>query len=363
MNINYDLIESIDDYCISILMLQVYYYFTGFNPILQSLDDITSEIDTLNMQNSSLNDTIKIRNYYSEIINTFIDIEYLSPNATSFILDYYSVRIIDKFGLIYDLKKWYEINYHILLFIYENLNIIHNEKNTFIDDNDSTNFAIITTLYNFLNTTDLTAMNIYNSLSDNRKKVESNESFESEEERENLEEYLYSCESYKYLSLFLIKYCNELAKKLCKNKLTFSDNGILFDYNEITNNLDENDSIELLDTFQNLQINISSNNEIQNVLKKLLSFDKFDDYHVVIQNFENELKILENTDKLNTQSNYHQDSKNQNNKVIGAGITFKNKINKKRNKTKKSKNIEKKINKKGTKKRKNGKRKKFTKKI
>ena len=118
MNINYDLIESIDDYCISILMLQVYYYFTGFNPILQSLDDITSEIGILNMQNSSLNDAIKIRNYYSEIINTFIDIEYLSPNATSFILDYYSVRIIDKFGLIYDLKKWYEINYHILLFSY-----------------------------------------------------------------------------------------------------------------------------------------------------------------------------------------------------------------------------------------------------
>jgi hypothetical protein len=295
---------------------------------LQSLNDITSEIDALNMQNSSLNDTIKIRNYYSEIINTFIDIEYLSPNATTFILDYYSVRIIDKFGLIYDLKKWCEINYYILLFIYENLNIIHNEKNSFIDDNDSTNFAIITTLYNFLNTTDLTEMNIYNSLSDNRKKVESNESFESEEERKKIEKCIDSCESYKYLSLFLIKYCNELTKKICNNKLTYSDNGLLFDYNEITNNLDENDSIELLDIFQNLQINISSTNEIQNVLKKLLSFDKFDDYDVVIQNFENELKILENTDKLNTQPNYNQDSKNKDNKVIGAGVTFKNRINK-----------------------------------
>jgi hypothetical protein len=51
-----------------------------------------------------------------------------------------------------NLKKWCEINYYILLFIYENLNIIHDEKNSFIDDNDSTNFAIITTLYNFLNT-------------------------------------------------------------------------------------------------------------------------------------------------------------------------------------------------------------------
>ena len=351
ININFDVMESIDNYCISILMMQVYYFLTGFNPVLETIDEITKEIDSLNIETSSLNDTIKIRNYYSEIINTFIDIEYLSPNATTFILDYYSVQIIDKIGFVYDLKKWCEINYYLLLYIYENLNLIHTGKNKFIDDNDSTNFAIITTIYNFLNTTDLIEMNIYDGLSDNKKKVESNVSLETEEERKNMEKSIKCVESYKYLSLFLIKYCNELANKISNNKLTYSNNGILFDYNIIINTLNDNESTELLNTFQNLQVNISNTSEIQSVLKNLLSLDKFDEYSIVIENFKNDVKLLENTD-LNNKYSIEEA-----NKVIGAGITLKNKKNKRRNKTRNSK---KSTHKKKTKKRINSKQRKFT---
>jgi hypothetical protein len=367
MNLNYNKIESFDDICISLLMLQVYYFMTGFNPIIQSIDEIINNISSLNIENSSLQDTIQIRNYYSEIINIFIDIEYLSPNATTFILDYYSVSIINKFGLIYDLKKWCEINYHLLLFIYENLNIIQFEKNIYIDDNDSINFAIITTIYNFLNTTNFIDLNIYNELSDNKKKLEIKDSFSSEEEKKNIENCINTVDSFKYLSIFLIKYCNILMKKICNNKLTYSDNGLLFDFNIIINTLNDYDNLDLLNTFQNLQINLSNTNEIQSVLKNLLSLDKFDEYSVVIENFQKEVKILENSENSeNTENLKLQINSNLENKVIGAGITLKNKKNKIRNKTRnkiinKTKNS-KNRNKKNTQKKINSKKRKYTKK-
>jgi hypothetical protein len=271
-NLNYNSIDSLDKYCISILMLQTYYSFQSFQPKMSSLHDITNEIDSLNEDTSKLTDAINIRNYYSQIINNFIDIEYLQPDASDYIMNLYNVEIVVGDNLVYDMDKWCNTNYYVLTFLYENLNLINAGQSKFINNIHSNNFSIITKLYDMLQNVDLKIMDSYYELSKIQKDIDSAD-FITPEEKTMFKEQIETVDKYEYLSLFFIKYCNELALSFSGNRLKYSsDNGILYNYSTITDKLGEEGLTDLIDKFNSIKINIGLNEPI---LQKLAEINQF----------------------------------------------------------------------------------------
>jgi hypothetical protein len=295
LNFNYNSIDSIDKYCISILMLQTYYSFQSFQPKMSSLHDITNEIDSLNEDTSKLSDAINIRNYYSQIINNFIDIEYLQPDATDYIMNLYNVDVTVGDNLIYDIDKWCNINYYVLTFIYENLNLINSGPSKFIDDINSNNFSIITKLYDMLQNVDLKTMDSYYELSRLKNDIDGAD-FISEEEKTMFKDQIETVEKYEYLSLFFIKYCNELALSFSGNRLKFSDNSIIYNYTTITDKLSEEGLTEMLSKFNSIKINIGLN---EPVLVKLAEVnpakslkESFDDISIILDGLSGTTEIV-----------------------------------------------------------------------
>ena len=293
-NFNYTSIDTIDKYCISILMLQTYYSLNSFQPKLNSLKDVTDEITKLNEDSSSLQDAINIRNYYSQIINTFIDIEYLQPDAIDYILNLYNVYIEEGDNFIYDMKKWCDINYWMLTFIYENLKLINSGTSKFIDPIDTTNYGIITKIYDIISDIDIEVMSGYYELSKSREMIDSFVDF-TPEEKENYKKDIAIVDSYEYLCLFLVKYCNNLFMRITNNQLTFSDNGALYNYDIIKNKLNEEGLTELSKKFDEMKINIGSSD---NVSLKLFDMDGTDDIKSDLDNISNILLELSNVPEV-----------------------------------------------------------------
>jgi hypothetical protein len=370
LNFNYNSIDSIDKYCISILMIQTYYSFQSFQPKMSSLHDITNEIDSLNEDTSTLSDAINIRNYYSQIINNFIDIEYLQPDATDYIMNLYNVDIIVGDNLIYDLDKWFNINYYLLTFIYENLNLINAGPSSFINDINSNNFSIITKLYDMLQNVDLKTMDSYYELSRLKNDIDGAD-FISEEEKTMFKDQIETVEKYEYLSLFFIKYCNELALSLSGNRLKFSDKSIIYNYTTITDKLSEEGLTELLSKFNSIKINIGLNEPVLDKLAEINPTkslkESFDDISNILDGLSGTTEIvLKNMGKgvslnlgnrmLRQPITRMYDTINYRDLSAQAAGTFKNKRFKRNGNTRNGK----KINKKSTKKRTHNKQKKNT---
>ena len=268
-NFNYNSIDNIDKYCISILMLQTYYSLNSFQPKLKSLQDVTDEIATLNEDKSTLQDAINIRNYYSQIIDTFVDIEYLQPDAIDYIIGLNNIDIIEGDNIIYDMKKWCDINFYLIEYIYNNLRLINSVTNKFIDNIDAINFGIITQIFDITCNVDLKIMSGYYELSKLKNEIDSFEDF-TPEEKETYKKQISIVESYEYLCLFLVKYCNQLFIRMTKNKLNYSTNGLLYSYDIINNKLSEQGLTELVSKFDSIKINIGNSNKVES---SLLSFN------------------------------------------------------------------------------------------
>ena len=268
-NFNYSSIDNIDKYCISILMLQTYYSLNSFQPKLKSLQDVTNEIAILNEDTSTLQDAINIRNYYSQIIDTFVDIEYLQPDAIDYIIGLNNIDIIEGDNIIYDMKKWCDINFYLIEYIYNNLKLINSVTNKFIDNIDTINFGIITQIFDIINDVDLKIMSGYYELSKLKNEIDSFEDF-TPEEKETYKKQISIVESYEYLCLFLVKYCNQLFVRMTKNKLNYSTNGLLYNYDTINSKLSEEGLTELASKFVNIKINIGNSNKVE---ASLLNFN------------------------------------------------------------------------------------------
>jgi hypothetical protein len=165
-------------------------------------------------------------------------------------------------------------------------------------------------------------------------------------------------EKYEYLSLFFIKYCNALANKLSKNRLKYSNNGILYNYTTITDKLGEEELNELLGKFNNMEVNIGLNDPILEKLAEVNQFkslkESFDDIINIVDglfgkteiilkksvNFKPMYPIYNNTRPRMYDNINYRDLSSQ------AAGTFKNKKGRIQRKTR-----NKKINKNGTKKR------------
>ena len=359
---NYNSIDNIDKYCISVLMLQTYYSFQSYQPKMASLYDITNEIDSLNEDTSKLSDAINVRNYYSQIINNFVDIEYLQPDATDYIMNLYNVEIIVGENFIYDLNKWCNVNYYMLTFLYENLNLINAGPSDFINNIHSNNFSIITKIYDMLQNVDLEIMDSYYELSKIKNEIDGAD-FISEEEKTMFKDQIETVDKYEYLSLFFIKYCNDLAMNFSGNRLNFYKNGILYNYTTITDKLSEEGLTELLGKFNNIEINIGLNDPI---LEKLAEVnptkslkESFNDIINIVDGLLGKTEIiLKNMGKgVNFKLGNRMirsppitrmyDTINYNERASQAAGTYKNKKERRSGKTRNGK----KINKKGTKKR------------
>ena len=284
LNFNYENIDSIHKYCVSILMLQAYYSLSSFQPKLKSLQDITDEIATLNEDTSTLQDAINIRNYYSQIINIFVDIEYLQTHSIDHNLELDNVEfdnnsIIEGDTLIYDLKQWSDISFSLITFILNNLRLINSGPNKFVNKFDDVNYIIIHKLHSFLRDIDVNTMNGYYELSKSKEIIDKLEDF-TPEEKTNLFNQISIVESYEYLCLFFIKYCNNFLMRITNNQLNYSTNGLIYDYEIIKNKLGK----ELTDKFDSITINIDN---VDRVEIKLFSFNE-------TGNLKNDLESITN---------------------------------------------------------------------
>jgi hypothetical protein len=260
-NFNYANIDSIDKFCIAILLLQSNYSLNSFVPQLKSFDDIITEISKLDENTSSLTDAINIRNYYSSIINNFVDIEYLNPDAIDYILNLYNVELFEGENIVYNLHKWTNISYYLTLFIYENLRAI-NGGNFISIDNDKT-FGEISNEYNNLDSFDVKEMAAVCDI-DSFKNDINNSDFIDEEAKANLNKQFQDLDKYKQMSLHLIKFCNDFVMKLSGGSLRVK----LYSYDTIINILNENGENKLVEEFNAIKINLSSSLAQGIVLKK-----------------------------------------------------------------------------------------------
>jgi hypothetical protein len=279
MSFNYENIDSIDKYCVSILMLQAYYSLNSFQPKLKSLQDIIDEIATLNEDTSTLQDAINIRNYYSQIIDIFINIEYIQEDSLDYILSTLGVDIIEGDTVIYDVKKMSDISFYSITFILYNLKLISGDQDKFVNNLDDINYRIMSEIHGLIGDIDINVMNGYYELSKSKEEIDKLEDF-TQEEKNNLLNKISIVESYDYLCLFLIKYSNNLLMKITNNQLKYSKNGLIYDYEIIKNKIGK----ELADKFDNIKINIGNSDKIE---ERLFNFNESG-------NLKNDLESISN---------------------------------------------------------------------
>jgi hypothetical protein len=256
-NFNYENIKSINNYIVSILMLQVYYSLNSFQPKLKSLQDITDEIATLNEDTSTLQDAINIRNYYSQIIDTFVNIEYIQTDAIDYIVGLNNVSIIEGDNIVYDMKKWSDISFYLITFIITNLKLINSGPDKFVNNFDDINYRIISEIHSLIGDIDINVVNGYYELSKSREEIDTLDDF-TQEEKNSLLNQISIVESYEYLCLFLIKYCNNLLMKITNNQLNYS-NGLIYGYETIKEKIGK----EVEEKFDSIKINIGNSDKIE----------------------------------------------------------------------------------------------------
>jgi len=239
--INYANIDTIDKFCIAILLLQVYNSLNSYVPKLNSVEDIITEISKLDETSSSLTDVIAIRNYYNPIISNFIDIEYMEPDAIDYILNLYNVEMVKGENIVEEIFKWTNISYYLTLFIYNNLPSA-NVENTFGKINEK---------FNMLNSSDIYEMSAIYNLVYYKAELDSSDLLD-EEEKSNLRKQIADLEKYESDSLYLIKLCSQFVRKLTNNSLKPS----LYSFDIITNRLTETGNTDLLQKFNKVVIDI-----------------------------------------------------------------------------------------------------------
>ena len=244
--IDYENIDTIDKFCIAILLLQSNYSLNSYSPRLNSLEDIVDEISKLDENTSSLTDAINVRNYYTPIINNFIDIEYMDPDAIDYILNLYNVEMVDGENIVEEIYNWSNISYYLTLFIYDNLRAI----NLTSSENEVT-FGSINTMYNDLNSKDINEMSAISSIYDYKKDIDSSDLID-EEEKSNFKKLIADLEKYENDSLYLIKFCNEFINKLSGNSLKVS----LYSFDTIIARLTESGNTDLLGNFEKITVTI-----------------------------------------------------------------------------------------------------------
>ena len=239
-------------------MLQAYYSLNSFQPKLKSLQDITDEISTLNEDTSTLQDAINIRNYYSQIIDTFINIEYIQEDSIDFILATLEVDIAEGDTVIYDMKKLSDSSFYLITFVLTNLNLISSGPNKFVNNFDHVNYRIMSQIHSLIGDIDITDMNGYYELSKSIEEIDKIEEF-TQEEKINLLNKISIAESYEYLCLFLIKYCNNFLMKITNNQLIYSKNGLIYNYETIKDKIGQ----ESADKFESIKINIGNSDKVE----------------------------------------------------------------------------------------------------
>jgi len=233
----------------------------SFQPKLKSLQDITDEIATLNEDTSTLQDAINIRNYYSQIIDVFINIEYIQEDSIDYILAALDIDIIEGDTIIYDMKKWSDISFYLITFILYNLKLISSDKDKFINNFDDKNYRIMSEIRSLIGHIDINVMNGYYELSKSKEEIDKLEDF-TQEEKNNLLNKVSIVESYEYLCLFLIKYSNSVLMKITNNQLKYSKNGLIYNYENIKDKFGK----ELADKFESIKINIGNSDKVEESL-------------------------------------------------------------------------------------------------
>ena len=244
--INYTNIDTIDKFCIAILLLQSNYSLDSYNPRVKSLEDIVDEISKLDENTTSLTDAINIRNYYTPIINNFIDIEYMDPDAVDYILNLYNVEMVDGENIVEEIYNLTNISYYLTLFIYDNLRAI----NLTSSENEAI-FGTINTMYNDLNSIDVKEISAINSISDYKKDIDSSDLID-EEEKTNFKKQIADLEKYESSSLQLIKFCNTFISNLSRNSLKVP----LYSFDNIITRLTESGNTDLVEKFNSIEVTI-----------------------------------------------------------------------------------------------------------
>jgi hypothetical protein len=378
-NINYVNIDNIDKYCLSLLMLQIYYYFNGYQPKLDSIQNIINDISVLNEEKSSLNEAVGIRNHYSPIIDNYIEIEYLQISAADYLLSMNGCEILDRDDVIYELFNGCQISYYILEFIMTKLRSINTTQNTLLNDTTSKNFGVISQIFDIIENIDVDMMSIYYDLDKYKEQLNSSTKF-SDVEKGLYKEQISTVNSYEYLCLFFIKYCNELFISLTNNQLNYSTNGLLYDYSSLLTEISNDGFTDLVDKVNSININLNAN--IQNMMTQLINLSETEDLNLYIKNTIDIISPINSSkETMQTSQIYNvNQSKNvakgfspiyynfgqkpfkvpQGSLATQAAGTFKYRNNKKHKKTKN--NNKKKINKKITIRKSEDKRKQYTKK-
>jgi len=366
LNFNYKNIKNINDYCVSILMLQAYYSLNSFQPKLKSLQDITDEIATLNEDTSTLQDAINIRNYYSQIIDTFINIEYIQEDSIDFILTALEVDIAEGDTIIYDMKKWSDSSFYLITFVLTNLKLISSGPDKFVNNFDDINYRIMSQIHSLIGHIDTNDMNNYYELSKTREEIDKIEEF-TQEEKTDLLNKISIAESYEYLCLFLIKYCNNFLMKITNSQLIYSKNGLIYNYETIKNKIGQ----ESADKFESIKINIGNSEKVEaslfnfndsgnlkndlesisNILLELSSISEIEEVPLkdigkgLPKNFSLNLNLRAPTKKsfkratwIGRSNDLSGAGTSKNKKVINARKTRNNKIKNKKGSIKKSEN-------------------------
>jgi hypothetical protein len=326
--------DSIRKYCIALYLLTINTYFYSFTPKL-SYDNLIKKLDKINYD-TSIEESINIKNIYHEIFEKYMDIENIE--YLNFMFD---TNIDDE--IVTDIKEYLKnccdniFNY--ITFMFNELN-----KSNLVDSEINEHYSYIINLYNVI--------------------IELNE--------DSLNNKL------KLISLCFIEYCNEFSRYMIMtasntedkdNIKTYFDLNIIIEKIQIDKNmsfvnklvhLNENkDLIEIFEQINNIVLEVE--NEDKSVEKEIEKTDLIDEDREKQMDKMNKQMASEKMQgfKLNPGVNYSKRNTFFKNPVmIYGGITAKNKKIKKHNKTKNHKKISKKktIKRKGKKQKKHSKR-------
>ena len=280
-NIEYSNIDNIDKYCVSLLMLQTYNYFKGYQPKLESTQNIISAISTLNEENTSLNEAIGIRNHYAPIINNYVEIEYLQMSAADYVLGMNDYELLDQENVMYELFNGCQISYYILEFIMSSLMSVNTLQNKLLNNTTSKNYGVISQIFDIINNFDIDVMYGFYELDENKQYINSSSKFSSEE-KSYCNEQILTVNNYEYLCLFFIKYCNEFFMSLTGNKLNYSTDGLIYNYSSLLDGLKNDGFNDMVVKFNGININLNQNT--QDIILKLVNLKMTEDMNAYLQN-------------------------------------------------------------------------------
>jgi len=124
-SINVDEINTAENLCIAVLMSNIYNSFKNYKPYIE-IKDVITELSNINYEDS-FDKVINMRNYYSSIIQKFVDIEYIQDdNLYDYIFGLYEISIEEYIFAPKLLEETLQ-KFYFLSFLIDNLeNIVDN---------------------------------------------------------------------------------------------------------------------------------------------------------------------------------------------------------------------------------------------